>query len=138
MILLIFFINAMKLKSKMKVKEDENNLDEEEVPNIVVEKIDEWVEADVQLEVILQMDDEDDDELDEIELMDIQIIIDEPEEFDYVDTDDDEDDEGGLLQVVVVTDDEMVELSLVVELMRQVVDDEDEVRIVEAQNDEME
>jgi hypothetical protein len=40
MILLIFFINAMKLKSKMKVKQDEINLDEEEVPNIVVEKID--------------------------------------------------------------------------------------------------
>ena len=40
MILLIFFINAMKLKSKMKVKQDEKNLDEEEVPNIVVEKID--------------------------------------------------------------------------------------------------
>jgi uncharacterized membrane protein len=39
MILLIFLINAKKLKSKMKVKQDENKFNETDVPNIVVEKI---------------------------------------------------------------------------------------------------
>lgn len=39
MILLIFLINAKKLKSKMKVKQDENEFNETDVPNIVVEKI---------------------------------------------------------------------------------------------------
>ena len=39
MILLIFIINSMKLKSKIKIKQDEKKPDEVIVPNIVVENI---------------------------------------------------------------------------------------------------